>query len=79
MHKNFTMATLIIIHHVERDKTVSITWSEKLRDALIKAGEKIEYYSYPAQGHTLEGKAWEDAMKRTVAFFDRYVKGPAKN
>lgn len=69
----------IIIHHGERDKAVPISWSEKLRDALIREGKQVEYYSYPDQGHTLEGKAWDEAMKRTVAFFDRYVKGSVTN
>lgn len=64
----------VIIHHGELDKTVSITWSEKLRDTLKREGKQVEYYSYPDQGHTLEGRAWEDAMKRTLAFFDRYLK-----
>lgn len=69
------LKTTIIIHHGERDQAVPITWSEKLRDALIRQGKWVAYYSYPDQGHILEGKAWEVAMGRTLAFFDNYVKG----
>ncbi|MBI5748004.1 MAG: prolyl oligopeptidase family serine peptidase [Nitrospinae bacterium] len=64
----------VIIHIGEEDKNTSPAWSITLRDALIKAGKKVEYYSYPAEGHTLEGKAWDEAMKRTLTFFDQYVK-----
>ncbi len=69
----------IIIHHGERDKAVPINWSEKLKDALIREGKQVEYYSYPDQGHIFEGKGWEEAMERTLAFFDRYVKGSVMN
>ena len=69
----------VIIHHGERDQAVPISWSEKLRNTLIKEGKKVEYYSYPNQEHTLEGKARNEAMERTLTFFNRYVKGSAKN
>lgn len=69
----------IIIHHGERDKAVPITWSGRLMDALIKEGKKVEYYSYPDQVHIFEGEAREEAMKRTLAFFDRYVKRAVGN
>jgi len=63
----------VIIHHGEKDKAVHIAWSEKLRDPLVREGKQVEYYSYPDQGHIFEGEAREKAMKRTLAFFDRYV------
>ena len=68
----------VIIHHGEKDKAVPIAWSEKLRDALVREGKQVEYYSYPNHGHILEGRAWEEAMERNLTFFDRHLKGKIK-
>ncbi len=68
------VSSAVIIHIGEEDKNTSPAWSIMLRDALIREGKQVEYYSYPDHGHTLEGKAWDEAMKRTLAFFDQYVK-----
>ncbi len=68
------ISAAVLIHAGEEDRITPLNWPIKLRDALIKERKLVEYYSYPDQGHILEGKAWEEAMERTLAFFDRYVK-----
>lgn len=68
------ISAAVLIHAGGQDNATPPAWSIRFRDALLKEGKRVDYYSYPDQGHTLEGKAWEEAMKRTLAFFDQYVK-----
>jgi len=56
------------------DLTTPPRWSEAIREALVRAGRDVEYASYPGQGHIFDGSAWEDAMARTLAFFDAHVR-----
>ncbi len=74
--KDITAA--VLIHAGEEDRITPLNWSIKLRDALIKERKLVEYYSYPDQGHIFEGKAWEEAMERTLAFFNWHLKRDEK-
>ena len=62
------------IHHGQADVSVPYEWSEELYDAAREQGVPAELYLYPGAGHIFEGEDWEQAMERTLAFFDRYVK-----
>lgn len=64
----------ISIHHGELDGEVPPELSARLWQAIQAAGVAGEYYTYPDQRHIFRGDAWEQAMERTLAFFDRYVK-----
>ncbi|OGD85861.1 hypothetical protein A2Z23_00845 [Candidatus Curtissbacteria bacterium RBG_16_39_7] len=62
------------IHHGTRDQTIPISASEKFYKALIGVGKKAEFFQYENQGHIFSGNAWEEAMKRTINFFNTYLK-----
>lgn len=64
----------ISIHHGEFDTEVPLELSTRLWEAMQAAGVPGEYYTYPDQHHVFRGVAWEQAMERVLAFFDRYVK-----
>lgn len=62
------------IHHGESDEEVPLAFSQSLNDALVKAGKSVEFYTYPGADHNLSGTAFTPAMKRSVEFFDKYLK-----
>ncbi len=64
----------VLILQGTADATTPPRWSEAIREALVRAGREVEYASYPGQGHIFSGGAWEDAMARTLAFFDAHVR-----
>jgi dipeptidyl aminopeptidase/acylaminoacyl peptidase len=68
------MPNYIIMHRGADDKVIPVEWSERLRDELIRENKVVEYYTYPRQGHGLNGKARDISMERTVVFFNRYLK-----
>ncbi|MEI6044069.1 MAG: alpha/beta fold hydrolase [Chloroflexota bacterium] len=60
----------VIIHSGNNDTTTPPAWSVKTRDALLAAGKKAELYTYPGEGHSLNGVAFDQAMQRTLSFFN---------
>jgi uncharacterized protein len=68
------LSAAFIIHHGEEDKTVPLDFSKKLYRTLIEKGKTASFYTYPNQPHVLSGKAWDEAMSRTVDFFDLHLK-----
>jgi len=62
------------IHHGTGDTIIPYQWSEDLFKAAQKQGASAELYLYPGAEHTLLGEDWGQAMERTAAFFDKYVK-----
>ncbi len=62
------------IHHGKADTVVPYEWSEDLLQAAQKKGVTAELFLYPDAEHQLLDKDWELAMKRTLAFYDQYVK-----
>jgi dipeptidyl aminopeptidase/acylaminoacyl peptidase len=69
------MAGPVQLHHGTADANVPYWHTQQLVQALATAGVPYEFYSYPGAPHTFSGATWELAMRRTVAFFDRYLKG----
>lgn len=45
------------------------SWSEKLHLALLAAGKESTRFTYPDQGHFLQGESWLLMMQRSLAFF----------
>ena len=62
----------ISIHHSQADTHNLISWSEKLKSALEKKGKRVEFFTYPGDQHTFLGKNWEEAVKRSLNFFNKY-------
>jgi len=62
------------LDHSTTDEEVPIAFSESLDQALIKAGKTVEFYQYPGDNHNIANN-FSLAMQRSIAFFDKYVKG----
>jgi len=61
--------------HGELDNDVHITQAEEMYMALKRLGVDSVFVRYPREGHGLrEPKHRVDALERTVAWFDRYLK-----
>ncbi|AWR88139.1 MULTISPECIES: alpha/beta hydrolase family protein [Thermaceae] len=64
----------IQLHHSPADTHVPYAFSQTLARQLKAAGQPYEFYSYAGDDHNLS-KNFAQAMRRSVAFFDRYLKG----
>ncbi|HOU16060.1 MAG TPA: alpha/beta fold hydrolase [Anaerolineae bacterium] len=62
------------LHHGTSDTSVPVEYSEDLYAQLQAEGVASELYIYPGDDHNLVGN-FSAAMRRSVAFFDLYVKG----
>lgn len=61
--------------HGEQDNDVHITQAEEMYTALKRRGIETVLVRYPREGHGLrEPKHRVDALERTLAWFDRYLK-----
>lgn len=67
----------IQIHHGTADTEVPIEFSVKLYDQIKAAGGTAEIYTYLGADHNLS-QSFNQAMERTIAFFDRYLKPASK-
>jgi len=57
---------------------IATTYPVSTRAALLERGVEAELVAYPREGHGNRERAHKiDAWTRTVAWFDRYVRGPA--
>lgn len=64
----------ISLHQGLSDTEVNPEWSKELNEALKKEGKTVEYFEYPGQDHNFRNLGWDVISKRTVEFFDRYLK-----
>jgi carboxymethylenebutenolidase len=71
------MPPVLILHGTE-DPLVPSSEAYKLQRLLQSKGVPFEMKLYPGQGHGFTGEATTDATARTVAFFNRFLKTPAK-
>ena len=63
------------LHHSTTDEMVPLAWSQTLdKELKASARQPYEFYSYPGDNHNINAN-FNVAMQRTVAFFDKYVKG----
>lgn len=66
--------TPISLHQGLADTEVKPEWSKELKDALEKENKQIEYFEYEGQDHNFKNLGWDIISKRTVDFFDKYLK-----
>jgi dienelactone hydrolase len=63
------------LHHSTTDADVPVAWSEALvEECQAVDRQSCELYTYPGDNHNISAN-FGVAMQRTVAFFDKYVKG----
>jgi fermentation-respiration switch protein FrsA (DUF1100 family) len=62
------------LDHSTTDEEVPVATSQELYKEMQAAGKTVELYTYPGDNHNINGN-FNVAMQRTVAFFDKYVKG----
>jgi dipeptidyl aminopeptidase/acylaminoacyl peptidase len=63
----------IIFHHGTADDSCALEWSQNAVRALEAAGKDATLYAYPGEPHEFID-AWPLVMRRTVQFFDQWVK-----
>ena len=56
------------------DEEVPVELSQALYNQMLAAGKDVELYTYPGDNHNISGN-FNLAMQRTLAFFNKYVKG----
>jgi uncharacterized protein len=61
------------LHHAEGDEEVPVSFSENLAAQAKQAGVDVELYLYPGDNHNISVN-FSLAMRRTIAFFDQYLK-----
>jgi len=64
----------IQLHHARGDETVPWEFSQGLADDLNAADRENQLFLYDGDNHNITGN-FGVAMRRTIAFFDTYVKG----
>ena len=65
----------IELHHSTTDEIVPAAWAETLEQELKGTSKQpYELHTYPGDNHNISAN-FRVAMQRTVAFFDKYVKG----
>jgi fermentation-respiration switch protein FrsA (DUF1100 family) len=62
------------LHASITDEEVPVEASQTLFQEMQAAGKPVELFTYPGDNHNISGH-FTTAMQRTVAFFDKYVKG----
>lgn len=67
------IVTPIQNHHGTVDESVELKWSDELALWLKDAGKALDYHVYPGEPHEFT-VAWSLVMRRTVEFFDQYLK-----
>lgn len=61
------------LHHGTADTSVPYEFSATLAEQLKAAGQPYEFYTYARDDHNIS-QGFNEAMARSLAFFDRYVK-----
>jgi dipeptidyl aminopeptidase/acylaminoacyl peptidase len=62
------------LHHGTADESVPLLFSEILFEELQAAGKTAELYTYEGDNHNISN-SFSQAMRRTIEFYDRYLKG----
>lgn len=66
------------LHHGEADSSVPVVFSQTLAQQLQAANQTVEVFTYPRDDHDITAN-FGIAIQRSVAFFDKYVKGENSN
>lgn len=64
----------ISLHQGLSDTEVNPEWSKELNDVLKANNKTVEYFEYPGQDHNFRNLGWDEISKRTLDFFDGYLK-----
>lgn len=62
------------LHHSTTDASVPVEFSQKLQSQLKEAGKEVEIFIYSGDDHNISHN-FSLAIRRSVEFFDKYVKG----
>lgn len=65
----------VSVHHGEADTQVPPEWSQDLCHRLQELNKVVECFSYPGQPHTFQGEVDQEFIRRTIDFYNRYLKG----
>ncbi|HEU4512402.1 MAG TPA: alpha/beta fold hydrolase [Nocardioidaceae bacterium] len=60
------------VHHGTADEVCPVSWSRETVTALREAGQTVEYFEYPGEGHRLDA-GWSTMARRIAGFLDRHV------
>lgn len=63
----------IQIHHAVNDDVVSINYSRNLKNLLEKTSVIHQLHEYQSGGHNIQGASFNQAMQKTVEFFNTYL------
>jgi uncharacterized protein len=66
--------TPIQLHTGGNDEEVPVDFSVNLKQKLVQLGKTVEYYDYPGGDHNISSPNFEIAMKRSIDFFNKYLK-----
>jgi dipeptidyl aminopeptidase/acylaminoacyl peptidase len=64
------------LHHGAADASVPLSFAETLQEEMFALGRETELFAYPGDDHNISANL-STALARSVAFFDRHVKGEA--
>lgn len=69
----------IEVHHAVDDNVVNIGYARDLMKLLDKTSVPHELHEYPSGGHNINGASFNNAMERSVLFFNKYLKDKESN
>ena len=61
------------IHHATNDSVVNIGYSIDLSEVLTARNKHFEFYWYDGGGHDINSPYFEDAILRTIAFYQKHL------
>lgn len=61
------------LHHAVADAIVPFEFSQMLREQIQAVGREVEFYSYRGDNHNISNN-FSLVMRRSIQFFDRYLK-----
>jgi acetyl esterase/lipase/lysophospholipase L1-like esterase len=64
-----------LIFHGDADPIVGVAQSRDFHAALQKAGRQSEYVEFAGAGHGFAGQDWETLVAKSIAFFNKELKG----
>lgn len=68
------VSTPISLHQGLVDTEVKPESTKQLNEALKNEGKSVEYFEYPGQDHNFRNLGWDEISRRTLTFFDKYLK-----
>ncbi len=66
--------TPVQLHHGTGDTHVPISFSQNFKKGLENERKLVELFTYDGADHNLSGVSFNAAMRRSIEFFDRYLK-----